>query len=176
MMAPYQYSKLVDELGHIRLLLLRPGQFDDDLRATISHVSLTEPVSLPSQRLSLRVLRTTLPAGWQVFETTEGRYIVEHPESDLTTWVHLDPDISASAYEKTRDAPYSAFQPRYEALSYTWGTAENPTFLYIESDDPRTSPSTLEIQQNLASALKYLRLPDETRTLWVDAVCINQKA
>jgi Heterokaryon incompatibility protein (HET) len=175
-MAPYQYSKLEDELRDIRLLLLRPGQFDDDLRAVVSIVSLIEPVSLPSRRLSLRELRTTLPAGWQVFETVEGRYIFEHPVSGLTTWVHSDPNISALAYETVGDAPYGTFRPRYEALSYTWGTTNNPTFLYVESDDPKAPPSTIEIQQNLASALKHLRLPDETRTLWVDAVCINQNS
>ena len=173
-MAPYQYSKLVDELRDIRLLLLRPGRFDDDLRATISYVSLTAPVSLRDQRLSLRELRTTLPVGWRVFETVEGRYIFEYPDTGLVAWAHPDPNVSALAYEKVGDAPYGNFQPRYEALSYTWDTADNQTILYVESDDQNALPSTLEIQQNLASALKHLRLLDETRTLWVDAVCIDQ--
>ncbi|KAK3942808.1 heterokaryon incompatibility, partial [Diplogelasinospora grovesii] len=55
----------------------------------------------------------------------------------------------------------------YEALSYTWG-------------DPRvTEPVLLNGQEyhattNLRCALEYLRLPDRKRTLWVDALCINQ--
>jgi hypothetical protein len=176
-MAPYQYSKLEDELRHIRLLLLRPGQFDDNLKATICHVSLAdEPANVPLQRLSLCELKTTLPADWQVYETVEGRYIFEQPDSDLTSWVHPDPDIDFSAYEKVGEARYQNFRPRYEALSYTWGTTDNPTLLYIESEDPKAPPSTLEIQENLAIALKHLRFPEETRILWVDAVCINQNS
>jgi len=173
-MTPYKYSNLVDELRDIRLLFLHPGQFEDDLRVTISHVSLTEPVSPPEKRLSLRELRATLPVGWHVFETVAGRYIFEHPESDLTTWVHPDPNVSAC--KQVGEAPSITFLPRYEALSYTWGTTSNSSYLYVNSDDPKGPLSTLEIQQNLASALKHLRLTQETRTLWVDAVCINQKS
>ena len=35
--------------------------------------------------------------------------------------------------------------------------------------------AVINIGANLASALKHLRLPLETRTLWVDFLCINQK-
>ncbi|KAF8861715.1 hypothetical protein BDZ45DRAFT_586588, partial [Acephala macrosclerotiorum] len=33
----------------------------------------------------------------------------------------------------------------------------------------------LPIQPNLASALRRLRLPGESRVFWADALCINQK-
>ncbi|KAK3622665.1 hypothetical protein LTR56_022044 [Elasticomyces elasticus] len=55
----------------------------------------------------------------------------------------------------------------YEALSYTWGSTNNPEFLYI--DDRR-----LQIRRNLFDALTHLRLADKPRRLWCDAVCINQ--
>ncbi|KAL8732303.1 MAG: hypothetical protein Q9166_002875 [cf. Caloplaca sp. 2 TL-2023] len=58
--------------------------------------------------------------------------------------------------------------PEYEALSYVWGKDEFPNILHLPS-------GYLKITDSLASALRGLRLPDETRVLWVDAVCINQR-
>ena len=55
----------------------------------------------------------------------------------------------------------------YEALSYTWG---DPT----EKREMRCCSLSLPITASLHNALKQLRYPDRTRTLWVDAVCINQ--
>jgi hypothetical protein len=57
--------------------------------------------------------------------------------------------------------------PNYEALSYVWG------------DATKTLPITLdglaiEITLNLESALRHLRYSDKPRTLWADALCINQ--
>lgn len=34
--------------------------------------------------------------------------------------------------------------------------------------------TALEVQQDLATALRWLRLTDSPRLLWVDAICINQ--
>ena len=61
--------------------------------------------------------------------------------------------------------------PTYEALSYVWGTTENPT-------DIKVGPSgndKLAITQNLAVALPHLRHKNEIRKLWIDAICINQQ-
>lgn len=60
--------------------------------------------------------------------------------------------------------------PDFEALSYTWGAPEFPNTLRI---DP--SNCLLKITDNLNDALLALRLQEESRRLWVDAVCINQK-
>jgi hypothetical protein len=66
-------------------------------------------------------------------------------------------------------------------LSYTWGKP----FGERHSEGPFTPTYTekiLDVQNqrfhitdNLNSALRYLRLKDETLSLWVDAICINQK-
>jgi hypothetical protein len=58
--------------------------------------------------------------------------------------------------------------PRYEALSYTWGSAEDPVAIYVEK-------GTLPVTQNLAGALQHLRYSDRPRILWVDAICVNQQ-
>lgn len=56
----------------------------------------------------------------------------------------------------------------YEALSYTWG------------DEPHThsiklNNNVLSISRNLWTALKQIRSRSSTRTLWIDAICINQQ-
>ncbi|KAG4444118.1 hypothetical protein IFR05_000347 [Cadophora sp. M221] len=63
----------------------------------------------------------------------------------------------------------SAFaeRPRYEALSYTWGRADD--LRAIELNGTR-----VEVRKNLALALIHLRHASEERVLWIDAICINQ--
>jgi Heterokaryon incompatibility protein (HET) len=55
----------------------------------------------------------------------------------------------------------------YEALSYAWG--DRSTVFPILCNGIATS-----VQVNLRDALQRLRLEGERRTLWVDALCINQ--
>jgi hypothetical protein len=56
--------------------------------------------------------------------------------------------------------------PRYEALSYTWGKPINEATIIVNA-------ITLPVRKNLWDALYHLR-GAEARTLWIDAVCINQ--
>ncbi|KAK8070442.1 hypothetical protein PG997_010645 [Apiospora hydei] len=58
-------------------------------------------------------------------------------------------------------------QSRYEALSYTWGDANDKVQINV-SDRP------FPVTKNLEVALRHLRLETENRVLWVDALCINQ--
>ncbi len=55
----------------------------------------------------------------------------------------------------------------YEALSYTWGDAVNSVNIEING-------CVFPVTRNLDSGLRALRQAQETRVLWVDAVCINQ--
>lgn len=57
--------------------------------------------------------------------------------------------------------------PDFEALSYAWGSAENPVNISIQQSGWKTLPVT----QNLAEALPYLRYQDRPRVLWIDAIC-----
>jgi hypothetical protein len=57
--------------------------------------------------------------------------------------------------------------PPFEALSYVWGDAKD--ILPITCND-----KTMTVTKNLHDALKRLRYPDKIRTLWADAICINQ--
>lgn len=58
--------------------------------------------------------------------------------------------------------------PQYDALSYVWGQEQchNPAFV---NGRPVTITSNLDI------ALRYFRDISDEKTLWVDAVCINQQ-
>lgn len=60
--------------------------------------------------------------------------------------------------------------PRYEALSYVWGSTEAPQLVYIGNSDR----ATLQVTRNLKTALQHLRHPDQERVMWIDALCINQ--
>lgn len=61
-----------------------------------------------------------------------------------------------------------AIDEPYEALSYVWG---NDT----ASDFVLCGKARITIGKNLSVALRRLRRADQTRTLWIDAICINQK-
>jgi hypothetical protein len=72
---------------------------------------------------------------------------------------------------------------KYEALSYSWGSAQTSATVFVrEYTDvlcrPHGQYQTLNIipaTENLASALAHLRRPENSRALWVDAICIDQQ-
>ena len=55
----------------------------------------------------------------------------------------------------------------YEALSYTWGDASQQL-------DISCNGASLKVTRSLNVALRYLRSTTDVRTLWADAICINQ--
>ncbi|KAH6644754.1 heterokaryon incompatibility protein-domain-containing protein [Boeremia exigua] len=60
----------------------------------------------------------------------------------------------------------------YEALSYTWGDLADTR--EISCGGAEVGTSHLMVTTNCYSALNSLRMPDKPRTLWIDAICINQ--
>jgi hypothetical protein len=82
--------------------------------------------------------------------------------------------------------------PAYEALSYVWGSDENKlriSLSYVSEHDANCSRKPdvdncrtasdqglqHKVTQNLAAALRHIRLSDVERTMWIDAICINQE-
>ncbi|KAK6613565.1 het domain protein [Botrytis cinerea] len=67
---------------------------------------------------------------------------------------------------------YASLPPEshlYEALSYVWGSFDDPPhFIYINGN-------SLSITANLHAALRRLRNHNLERVIWVDALCINQQ-
>ncbi|KAI1366020.1 heterokaryon incompatibility protein-domain-containing protein [Xylaria arbuscula] len=73
-------------------------------------------------------------------------------------------------------APHRLDRSEYwEALSYVWGSEENPATIHVgrKTSDHRMC-RTLKVTRNLEEALRYLRHRSDSRTLWIDAICINQ--
>ncbi|RFU76044.1 hypothetical protein TARUN_6205 [Trichoderma arundinaceum] len=70
---------------------------------------------------------------------------------------------------KFQVATLDSLDVSYEALSYAWGndSADSHESIYFGANDVGVTPS-------LADALRRLRLPNEQRHVWADALCINQ--
>jgi hypothetical protein len=60
-------------------------------------------------------------------------------------------------------------QPTYEAISYVWGKPEY-------SQSIQCNEGTLRITPSLHEALQHFRDTQKCKTLWADALCINQKS
>ncbi|KAF2760786.1 HET-domain-containing protein [Pseudovirgaria hyperparasitica] len=87
----------------------------------------------------------------------------------------------------------SANLPKYEALSYAWGSPEKTETIYLRNKTcfdydvhhpgygkpgccvPATPYDILGVTSNLGSALRHLRYIDAPRVMWIDAICINQE-
>lgn len=70
----------------------------------------------------------------------------------------------------------SSIKSDYEALSYVWGSNKTPkqiTIIFLSSSK-QASVFEYGITENLWRALCDLRLPEQPRVLWTDAICINQ--
>lgn len=55
----------------------------------------------------------------------------------------------------------------YEALSYVWGNANSTVPI-------RLNGHISQVTANLDASLRALRYPKHERTIWIDAICINQ--
>ncbi|KAJ2987491.1 hypothetical protein NUW58_g4476 [Xylaria curta] len=57
----------------------------------------------------------------------------------------------------------------YDALSYRWGDSAPTQNIFCDENNAQ-----LQVPFNTYNAMRYLRDPDKVRTVWIDAVCINQ--
>ena len=169
----YEYSRL-DAEKDIRLITLLPGEYLDPIRITIFHASLIIPdqPSQPSAWWATESLQTTLPNGWTVFLTCDNTLLFREEATGKTSWTNPTPGVDLSRHPFPQQYPFAGFQPRYEALSYTWGLPQKTESVLI---DTPTETRCLGIGHNLATALRHLRFKYKHRILWNDAICINQE-
>lgn len=59
-------------------------------------------------------------------------------------------------------------QAKYTALSYTWGDLQEKQSITLNCN-------VFTVTKNLLVALQHLRSENESLTLWIDAICINQE-
>jgi hypothetical protein len=78
---------------------------------------------------------------------------------------------SADKIECTLSHVAFADTPQYDALSYTWGDGTVKRTIFLNE-------IRIEVGENLAAALVNIRglesAGEQPRTLWIDAICINQ--
>lgn len=76
-------------------------------------------------------------------------------------------DLPDAIFETTIDTIYDSERIRYEVVSYVWGAkCEGLSILCDER--------SISVTKNCDEMLRYLRRHDGERTLWVDAICIDQ--
>jgi hypothetical protein len=67
---------------------------------------------------------------------------------------------------------------QYEAISYVWGNGLDLHYINFEensSDSIRPFRKSVTVTRNLRDALQQFRDPVQSRTIWADALCINQQ-
>ncbi|KAH8891270.1 HET-domain-containing protein [Thozetella sp. PMI_491] len=172
-MASYRYRPLQAALQEIRLVHLLPGAIDDPIKIRIRHAPLPPPPeakpTIPNRQIE--ALKEMLWEPWSIQETEAGEFIFYNQTSGERHPVPSD-STDAEGIEE--------YQPRYEALSYTWGDLGATEQAHVESgdqlQDERTATSAvLAIRPNLAAALRCFRHARDVRVLWIDAICINQE-
>jgi hypothetical protein len=182
-MTMYEYTPLNTATGEIRVLELHSGAFEDEIQISILTKPFVIPEPVPFKRDHLEDIRSSLPSGWAVSETLEGRTIFWDnsmgPKYLTSSWTHPSQKHGPIPREFEEDT-VSVAEPAFEALSYTWGPIECKINLEVV---PLTQGSCLipmeekvylPVSQNLYDALKHLRNATTPRTLWVDAICIDQ--
>lgn len=171
-MGSYAYEEL--KPGQIRLAVLHPGAGQDPIRLAIEHVDLI--AAGPRRQPTLPRIQKELPADWKAHEEQPKQLFFQRRNTrgqwEQPQWSHPDPNFDSRPYQRLPN-PLS-----YEALSYTWGSEANAERAHIVPNAAGThdlpESSTLPLGRNLADALRDLRYDDRPRTLWVDAICINQ--
>nr|OQO29773.1 hypothetical protein B0A51_03688 [Rachicladosporium sp. CCFEE 5018] len=58
-------------------------------------------------------------------------------------------------------------RPKYETISYVWGDASRRASLNVDG-------CSTSVPESAVAALRCIRLPDRTRVLWIDSICIYQ--
>ncbi|KAJ4138685.1 hypothetical protein NW768_002539 [Fusarium equiseti] len=62
----------------------------------------------------------------------------------------------------------------YKALSYVWGDGGKTQSIWVASSAAKSGETSIPITESLDTALRHLRRPNESVTVWIDQICINQ--
>lgn len=86
---------------------------------------------------------------------------------DSIRLLKLDGDLSSDNLQCELTHTTFASKPKYDALSYTWGSPDLVKTININGHE-------VEIRENLYWALFNLRRRMSQRLFWIDAICVNQ--
>lgn len=95
------------------------------------------------------------------------QYHYETLADDEIRLLYLEPGRSTEVLKADLQHVSSASLPTYETVSYCWGDVARSEIIEIGG-------KTLAIPKGTAQALLRFRDPYHMKTLWIDAVCINQ--
>lgn len=103
------------------------------------------------------------------FQIVDRKYFFRNMKTGKIQWEHPVSNFQLRQYElPTKDGSF----PAYETLSYVWGSSVKSAVVTIDS---AKGPARLGVTESLITALRYLRYTDKPRTLWIDAICLNQE-
>jgi hypothetical protein len=91
---------------------------------------------------------------------------LKNPSSSIRV-LHIRPGSGKRRVECTMESLPFVSKPHYDALSYTWGGMKRKKSVTVDG-------KKMDVTENLYEALLSIRLPRETRTVWVDQICIDQ--
>ncbi|KAF2018011.1 HET-domain-containing protein [Aaosphaeria arxii CBS 175.79] len=104
-----------------------------------------------------------IPYDWRQRFSYEGLPI----ESDHVRLLTLAPGRADEPISCQLDVVSLKSTPRYETLSYAWGSQERAESILLNKQE-------FPVTANLFAALLHLRLLDTPLRLWIDAICIDQ--
>lgn len=151
-MSLYSYRPLDVERNEIRLLVLQPGVGNSTVEVEILH-----------------------------------EFLEKHPTYESLSYVWGDPTVTKAVHvvdKRRKSKPSSPRRRRYshhisKATTKRKAASRSSRFTKgnttIEDRHSGASNHVFEATTNLEAALRHLRLVDEPRLLWVDAICINQQ-
>lgn len=103
--------------------------------------------------------------------TTIYRYTPLANESGSIRILHILPGKRDDPIRTRLESCSMGNPPSYEAISYAWGSrSDNAVIIVCESE----VEYTIEVPRSLHEAMKQLRHHSNCRSIWADAICINQ--
>ncbi|EJT69606.1 hypothetical protein GGTG_13222 [Gaeumannomyces tritici R3-111a-1] len=143
------------EPQEIRVLELKPGSGEDEVRCSLHHCSLDVPIRTrtggrwETDPEVLRRQRMVIRGEWEgPTDFMPSHFLTQEPRHALLLPDRLEPVA-------------------YTALSYTWGP--NVFDALVELDGYKR-PVTAALER----ALRRFRRPDASLVMWIDQLCINQ--
>lgn len=162
----YKYDQLDGAKKKIRLLQLKRGTMDSpDISCELVEANYDNAFHIPmidgSQQSQTPSERDT--------KVDDASLSVEAQYPDIT-----DTDLLEKLEEHKQ---LLKKEVKYEALSWCWGTDKPEYALLISKRSYSGQVETtykLRVRKQLALALKNLRHLGKSRTMWIDAICIDQ--
>ncbi|KPI34771.1 uncharacterized protein AB675_10194 [Cyphellophora attinorum] len=180
------WDSLPDSQKWIRLLILERGEGDDSLVGSLIFADIDSGVpGTPSPGLMEPgdcEADQSIVSGTDEADRRDASRNDEAPQSDVS----YNDDLAQRVISEDSDTAQRG-EPRapsttaintpsrqidYEATSYCVGNTEKTHKILLRSGDAKSR--ALPLTSSAFHMLKRFRLKTETRTLWVDAICIDQ--